>query len=259
MRRFGIVATVCFLVVGSCASAQIKDKDLKVYLEGVTERGRAVYEYDQAAWHGTDAFFALHPDTAGLTHYICTKTPKGWKIVFPKWNALHDRLLVAYEAIESGEPGKFEATRHDPPWEGPDDLIAKERALELAERSFTHADRPYNSAILPAPEGNLYVYLYPGQVKDTVWPIGGDVRYTISADGKQILETRPLHKTILDMEFKPGVAAVAGYHVHVLSDVPEDTDVFYVLNRKPALPEYVGGGKHIFIVATDGTITVTKR
>jgi len=259
MQRLGMSACVCLLLVGNCASAQIKDKDLKVYLEGVTERGRALYEYDQAAWHGTDTFFDLHPDTSGLTHYICTKTPKGWEIIFPKWNALHDRLLVAYEAIASGEPGKFKAIRHDPPWEGPDDLIAKERALELALETFPHANRPYNSAILQAPAGNLYVYLYPGQVKDTDWPLGGDVRYTISANGKQIIETRQLHKAILDMEFKPGETPVAGYHVHVLSDVPEDTDVFYVLNRKPALPEYVGGGKHIFIIATDGTITVTKR
>ena len=242
MRRFGIVVSLFLFIAGIFSSGQAKDKDLKVYLEGVTERGRALYEYDQAAWHGTDAFFALHPDTDGLAHYICTKTPKGWMVTFPKWNAMHDRLLVAYEALESGEQGKFEARKHDPPWEGPDDLIAKERALELALKTFTGANRPYNTAVLPAPGGNIFVYVYPAQVKDTVWPIGGDVRYTISADGKQIVETRQLHKSILDMEFKPDQHAVAGYHVHVLSEVPEDTDVFYVLNRKPSMPEYVGGG-----------------
>jgi hypothetical protein len=259
MRWFGIVVAACFLVAVNCAFGQIKDKDLKGYLEGVSERGRALYEYDQAAWHGTDAFFALHPDTAGLTHYICTKSPKGWIVYFPKWNAMHDRLMVAYEAMATGDPGTFTARKHDPPWEGPDDLIAKERALELALAAFPRADRPYNTAILPAPGGSLYVYIYPGQVKDTVWPIGGDVRYTISADGGRIVETRQLHKTILDMEFKPEEHAVAGIHGHVLSDVPEDTDVFYVLNRKPALPEYVGAGKRVFIVGVDGTIAVTKQ
>lgn len=259
MPRFAIILAVCLFVMGSRASGQTKDKDLKAYLAGVTERGRALYDYDQAAWHGTDAFFALHPDTSGLTHYVCTKTPKGWMVTFPKWNALHDRLLVAYEAMESGEPGKFVAHRRDPPWEGPDDLVPVERAIELALGSFPRADRPYNSAILPAPGGSFYVYLYPAQVKDTIWPLGGDVPYTISADGKQIIETRQLHKTILDMESKPEQHAVAGYHVHILSHVPEDTDVLYVLNRKPAMPEYIGAGKHIFVVDTGGTIAVTKK
>jgi hypothetical protein len=259
MPRFAIILAVSLFVMGSRASGQTKDKDLKAYLAGVTERGRALYDYDQAAWHGTDTFFALHPDTNGLTHYVCTKTPKGWMVTFPKWNVMHDRLLVAYEALESGGAGRFEARGYDPPREGPDDLIAKERALELALATFPRPDRPYNSAVLPAPGGNLYVYLYPGQVKDTIWPLGGDVRFTMSADGKQIIETRQLHKAILDMESKPEEHAVAGYHVHILSDVPEDTDVLYVLNRKPAMPEYIGAGKHIFVVDTGGTIAVTKK
>ncbi len=68
-----------------------------------------------------------------------------------------------------------------------------------------------------------------------------------------------MHKTILDMEYKPGSNVVAGMHSHVLSDVPEDSDVLYVLTRKPSIPEYVGTQKRIFVVNTDGTITITKR
>ena len=258
MRRSAFILTAClFLVVGH-AKGESKDKELKSYLDGVTERGRALYAYDQAAWHGTDAFFELKPDTNGLAHYICTKTTSGWLITFPKWNETHDKLLVAYEAMET-EPGKYEARRVDPPSEASSDLIAKERALELALADFQRPQRPYNSAILRAPNGSFYVYLYPGQTKDTVWPIGGDVRYTISTDGKQIIEKRQLHKTILDMEYKPGSNAVAGMHSHILSDVPEDTDVLYVLTRKPSMPEYVGTPNRIFVVNTDGTIAIAKR
>jgi hypothetical protein len=42
MRRFGIVLAVCFFLAGNFASGQIKDKDLKIYVAGVTERGRAL-------------------------------------------------------------------------------------------------------------------------------------------------------------------------------------------------------------------------
>jgi hypothetical protein len=237
----------------------VDDKDLISYLAGVTERGRALYAYDQAAWHGTDAFVALHPDTNGLTHYLCMKTPAGWEVVFPKWNATHDRLLVAYEAKEAGSPTDYTAARYDPPREGPDELIAEERALELAISDFGTANRPYNSTILPAEDGNLYVYIYPGQTKNDVWPLGGDVRYTISADGKQIVEKRQLHKAILNMQIDPAKHIVAGYHVHVLSDVPEDTDVLYVLTRRPSMPEIIDGGNRVFLVSTDGRIQVDKK
>jgi hypothetical protein len=51
---------------------------------------------------------------------------------------------------------------------------------------------------------------------------------------------------------------VAGSHSHVLSDVPEDTDVFYVLTRKPSIPEFVGAGKRVFEIQVDGTIVLAK-
>lgn len=257
MRRFVFVLAACLFLLGH-ASGETKDSELKTYLAGVTHRGRALYAYDQAAWHGTGAIFELKPDTNGLTHYICARTSTGWQVTFLKWNETHDKLLVAYEAKES-KPGKYEARKMDPPVAASSDLAAMERALVLALANFPRPDRPYNTAILPAPGGNFYVYLYPGQTKATVWPIGGDVRYTISSDGRQIVEKRQLHKTILDTENKTGAAAVGGYHTHVLTDVPEDTDVLYVLTRRPSVPEYVGAGKRVFEVNADGTITLTKR
>jgi hypothetical protein len=259
MRRSAFVLVYCLSLASIFASGQIKNKDLKAYLDGVTERGRALYAYDQAAWHGTDAFLVLHPDTNGLTNYICRKTALGWMVSFGKWNEAHDRFFVVYQASESGHPGKYEAWKLDPPLDATNDLAPMERALELASTDFPRPNRPYNSAILPTPDGNLFVYFYPGQTKATIWPIGGDVRYTISADGRQIIEKRQLHKTILDMEYKPNSGAVAGVHSHVLSDVPEDTDVLYVLNRRPLIPEYIGAGKRVFAVNTDGTIVVQKK
>jgi hypothetical protein len=258
MRRSTGVLAVCICMVLGHAAGEPKGKELKAILDGVTLRGRALYAYDQAAWHGTDAFLALHPDKAGLARYICKQTPAGWVVTFGKWNEAHDKLLVKYEATESG--GKFDAKKYDPPKEATEDLLGLEHALELAVSDFTPQNRPYNTAILPAPDGNLYVYIYPGQTKDTVWPLGGDVRYTISPDGKRIIERRQMHKTILDMEFTPDMKVVAGYHVHVLSDVPEDTDVLYVLTRRPSMPEYVGSTKnHMFSVNTDGSIVLTKK
>jgi hypothetical protein len=260
--RGSLALAVCLFTLASPLAGQmrhVEDKDLAAYLSGVTERGRALYAYDQCAWHGTDAIFALHPDMHGATHYICLKALEGWDLVFPRWNAAHDRLLVAYEAVEAGGPENYTAKAYDPPREGPQDLIAKERALELAISDFGEVKRQYNTAILPVGDGSLYVYLYPAQTRADVWPLGGDVRYTISADGRQIIEKRQLHKAILDMQFDPKMHIVSGVHIHVLSDVPEDTDVFYVLTRKPSIPEFIGAGKRMFTVNTDGGIQITRK
>jgi hypothetical protein len=45
----------------------------------------------------------------------------------------------------------------------------------------------------------------------------------------------------------------------VLSNLPEDSDVFYVLSRKPSIPEYIGTmDEKIFVVQVDGTILIGK-
>jgi hypothetical protein len=52
-------------------------------LAAITQRGRNLYAYDQAAWHGTDAARALlGSDSTGLQDYIARKTASGWEVDF---------------------------------------------------------------------------------------------------------------------------------------------------------------------------------
>jgi hypothetical protein len=244
------------LLAATTVAAVGQTADLKATLAAISERGRALYAYDQAAWKGTDAVFALKPQPKVEGHYICIKSAKGWRVIFPKWNEAHDQVMIAYEAIEKAD-GDYEARAINPPSLADKAVQTEAIALETAIHDFQKPNRPYNTALLPAPGGNFYVYLYPGQIKANSWPIGGDVRYTVSGDGQRILEKRQLHKTILDDEPKAGSSKLAGYHFHILTDLPEDTDVLYVLNRKPSKPEYVVAGtdKKTYLVNTDGSIS----
>lgn len=46
----------------------------------------------------------------------------------------------------------------------------------------------------------------------------------------------------------------------LLSDVPEDTDVFHVLTRQPSQPEFIGTSSGKFYeISTDGTIREKKK
>ncbi len=85
------------------------------------------------------------------------------------------------------------------------------------------------------------------------------MRYLMSGDGTKILEKRQMHKTIIETAPRSGKKAVAGFHTHVLSDLPEDTDVFHVLTQDPPVPEFVGAPHFTYQVKADGTIQVEEK
>jgi hypothetical protein len=86
--------------------------------------------------------------------------------------------------------------------------------------------------------------------------LGADVRYHFASTGS-LVEKRQLHKSIIEPRPLPaGTTPAGGYHTHFLSDLPEDTDVFLVLTRKPQMPEFVGAGKHVFKIDVDGRISI---
>jgi hypothetical protein len=61
-----------------------------------------------------------------------------------------------------------------------------------------------------------------------------------------------MHKTILDTPFSAN--SEGGFHTAVVDDIPEDTDVFYVLSRKPSVPEWILTSKYVYLVKPDGAI-----
>ena len=83
MRRARIsIFAVLFLLSArpalSGSGASISPEELAK----ISERGRALYAYDQAAWHATDALLATHPDKSEDGRYIARKTDAGWIVAF---------------------------------------------------------------------------------------------------------------------------------------------------------------------------------
>jgi len=191
--------------------------------------------------------------------YIARKTEAGWVVDFGRLSTAGDKFLVASEAVQAGEQytvKSFDPAREDTGWN-----LAAAKGIETAAQDFHGADRLYNVAVLPEESGGMYVYLYPAQVKASVYPLGADVRYRLSPDGTKIIEKRQMHKSVIDyaLPTSAGTTAAGGYHTHVLSDVPEDTDVLLVLTRKPRVPEFVGAGQYMYTISVDGKITVADR
>jgi hypothetical protein len=246
-------------IAASCAIAQKPIPPTAQELAAITERGILLNEYDQASWHASDAVETANPKTVEGQRWIARKENGKWSVAFGKLNTDKTAFEIHYEAVQQGKPQEFAVHEVAPPRPDSGFFLASAKAIELALADFHGEKRPYNYAVLPAPQDQLFVYLYPAQTKARVYPLGGDVRYLVSADGGKILEKRQLHKSIIETPPPDkGKKLVAGFHTHVLSDLPGDSDVFHVLTQDPRTPEMVTTPHFVFKILADGTITIEK-
>jgi hypothetical protein len=256
-RALHLLTVIPLFFVAAKAGAPPKPSDAE--LAAISARGILLAECDSAAWQATDAVKAVHPIEGRVGRYIAHKTEAQWVVDFGRLSETGNSFLVAYEAIQTGNPTRFEVRSLDPVREEAGWNLAAARGIDSALRDFGGAGRPYNVAVLPGDRESMYVYVYPAQVRTGVYPIGADVRYRTSLDGTTILEKRQMHKAVI--ESVPGSlkgTATFGYHTHVLSDLPEDTDVLLVLTRKPRMPEVVIAGAYMFTIDVNGKITYTN-
>jgi hypothetical protein len=251
------IARICAIAALSCTlwaqtQAHIPSE---AELAETAARGRSLAEYDAAAWHASDAVMALKPDTSEVQQYVARKTDGAWTVVWGRFNDARTKFLIVYEARQKGDSDDYIVTKHDPPIEDGDFYFHAVKAQELARTDFlreSKPQRPYNVSILPATNGQWYVYAIPAQTDATVLPYGGDVRYVVSADGTQILEKRQMHKTVLEERISKTLEF--DYHTHFLSDVPEDSDVFYALTRKAARGEWIGTKNYFYEIRLPGSL-----
>ncbi len=249
------------LLLASSVPAQRSPLPTEAGLMEITERGRLLTEYDAAAWHSTDAVKALKPEEGKGGRYVARKVDGKWVVVYGRLNDSRDKFLTTYEATATDAPEQFTVKKYDPPQEDNSFYLFAARAIETALAVFTGEKRPYNAAVLPAKSGQLYIYIYPASTETGVYLTGGDRRYLVSPDGLTIQETRQLHKSIIDYKdfsksgkAKEGWKAEMGVHNHILDDIPEDTDVFLAMTRKPSTPEIIITWEYTYMVNPDGTI-----
>jgi hypothetical protein len=230
-------------------------------LAGITRRGVALAQYDVVAWRATDAVMALHPAEGELNAYVARRIDSTWSVAFGHLSAAKDTFWVAFEARQlATKRDSFVVSRRVVADTGYYARAA--RALDVARFDFGKTTRPYNAAVIPAENGEWFVYFVPAQARADVFPLGGDVRYRVSADGRTVRAARQLHTAVI--EFGPSSvrqmgSLAAGMHTAVLDDYPEDTDVFHVLVRTPQVPEYIVSDAFVFTIAPNGAIRCAGR
>jgi hypothetical protein len=252
--RNALPMLVALCGIAGSASAQTMSVPSDTLLAGVTERGRFLAEYDLAAWHATDALMALHPDPRETKLMVGVRMKDGrWIVMFGWLSTTADTFYVPYEAREAGRPDTFTVITHAPviATRGIERLLAV--AIQTGIRAFGPQKRPTNVYVLPRGDGLFWVYLLPAQTQWNVYPHGDDVRYTITADGRTVLETHPMHRALL-ISVTPD-SAVAGVHSVIVDDVPQESCVLLVLTRASHKPEIVATAHYDYDIHPDGSIS----
>jgi hypothetical protein len=254
--NFAAALALCSSLVSAQQSKPLSNSELAV----ITARGRLLAEYDFASWHATDAALALKPPRGVVSRYIARKTDAGWVVSFGRFDETKDAFLIVYEAIQGSSPKEFSVKTYDPPKKDTGFFYIAAKGIQISLENAHLEKRSYNTYVLPSESGQFYVYVLPAQTAADVYPLGGDTRFLVSADGSQIIETRPLHKTILEVKHSApaGKKPAGGFHSHVLTDTPEDTDVFHVLRQTLPHPEFIVTKSGNYTVETDGRIQRVK-
>ncbi|HKO15607.1 MAG TPA: hypothetical protein VJU87_05170 [Gemmatimonadaceae bacterium] len=230
-------------------------------LTAITARGRAIAGYEEAVWQARAA--SPDPDFSRALQQIAIHTSSGWSVAFGRLSPTHDSFtveqLATSRAIPFSPDTQFVVHTLATPLADTDTLLRAARALDTAAALFSRLARPgvpYQSVVLPTPGGDWLVYFLPAPTRPGVWPLGGDVRYRISADGERVRDMRRLHLSIIefDRDSQPDARYTPGSHTTEIDDVPEDTDVAHVLLRRPRVFEYVFTTEYLYMINEDGSI-----
>ena len=211
-----VLLVLCIAAGGSLAAQVASDSDLAA----ITERGRMLYAYDQAAWHASDAVQATHPPKESMGDYIAQKTPDGWQVAFGRLNEKGDAFLVSVMAVQGRQPEQFSVMQMETPQRDTGFYLTAAKGIQAALKEFQGANRKYNVAVLPATGEQVYVYLLPAPTDQDPAQLGADARFLVSAEGA-IVERRRLHKSLIPHgQAPPGATLAGGTHTHVLTDSP---------------------------------------
>ena len=109
-------------------------------LDSISARGRAMAEYDAAAWHGTDAMRLLKPAPGQVTGYVARQMDDDrWEVVFGRLDAARDTFFIAYRTVQvTAGDTVFTATAETPPVADAGYFAGAARALALAIQDSVH-------------------------------------------------------------------------------------------------------------------------
>lgn len=240
MKLLRTVLLAVALVVSAPSMSHARAPAEKALVERAMDRGKLIYDFDQAAWHSTDVMLAAlaRPRLAEI---------KGW-LVEPDGDA----LSVLYYGYDGDAPygvfsarfkgGKVVSSREIKASETRDLTTVQQRMALARKVAMTAQVTPctraaFNTVIVPpaSDTASVEVYLLSAQVRTGEYPFGGHYLVTVGPDGKIAGEPRPFMKSCMNQALPAN--AVAAMVSHLLDPTP--TEIHAWLSRWIGKPVYV--------------------
>lgn len=258
-----LLLVLALLIAGTPARSQQSTPPVAIsaqdqaLVDRAARRGKLIYAYDQAAWHGTDDALAKAPDLAPkIGGWVVDGPPEATEFLFfdkdtTKPHALYvarfrDNKLVEGHLLTDAEDRSISPSRLK--------LIAALNAARDAARAArigNCSDKPFNTVVLPpeTPNGPTLVYFLTPQTTDDTLPFGGHYLIEVAADGTAGTPT-PFAKSCIALPAKqPNAAALL--ITHLLTPVPTEIHVFTSLSAR--LPLFVGTTQNQLLWSVNGT------
>lgn len=210
-------------------------------ISGILSRGALIYEYDQIAWHGTDAAFERIPEDrfGEMLGYLVEGSGAEKTITFYGGTATDPYAvfvgrmrgidLISSEMFDRGERALSARQRHM--------VQARETAVEAIFASGLQPCQPgsFNTVVIP-PAGDtdpVDVYVLSPQAVEGIFPFGGHYRFVVSSDGEIISQRRftnsCLNLPAQDPQTVDGSETVGLMASHLLDNTPTEIHVWLSL------------------------------
>lgn len=266
MKRIGIhkfsemiFLPVIFLMIVSSVSA-FGPPPTTEEIAKIEKRGKEIANYEQAAIMATDLLLASNPDKDKLGTYVAINKNKMWAVFFGK--NIDNKFQLGY--FYSCPDGEFDKMRAEKELKDvPRDVYDFTQAVNLATKAIELDVEfpPYNPSVFREDDGTITVYFLPGNKDPNVILIGGDFKVSISGDATKVLNKTKLHTNVLNVpiNFKEGEKPEAGFHTHVLIDLPTETDVALVLMNPQMGPHFITGRTWMSKIDPNGKINILGK
>ena len=257
MAAVGLMAAA----LAPAAMAEVTEAEKTANAEAMAT-GKLIYQYDQAAWHSTDALLALikpadYPDLRG---WVVEPHDDGKLLVtyFGQRNgpryAIVRYVMQGAAVVEGGLVPKGEDAALSPLANRLVD--ARDAATErfVKEKLGFCTEGSANSVILP-PDGNgrIRAYIMSPSVTAGVFPLGGHYRFDIDGAGK-VASWRPFLKSCMMIDSRPDeeMKEKAFFVVSHLLD-PQPTEIHYFVRYNvPIDMGIIMADEDIWLLGTDG-------
>jgi len=258
-----LAAAAALLAAFPAAAQQLSPAD-KAAIALAEARGKLLYAYDQAAWHGTDDMVAKLPDYQHRAGgWIVDGPADSPELVFFDRDEIDPHALyfarfrgnqlVSSHVLAPGEDASLSPARKR--------MIAARRAATarfVADKPLICTDQQVNTVVLPpaSTDAPILVYILSPQTEAGVLPFGGNYRTEVAPDGT-VGPLHPFTKSCVDLRtsdaaVKDGGKTAGLFVTHLIDPVPTEIHVFLSLEGK--LPVAVGTSQGVWWV--DGaTIT----